>query len=105
MPAARGILEAAAPTRPGRRQHEVREARAPPRQFRPSRWRRLGNAIIGLFARAGLLPSTYLQTTRGRKTGRPLTHPVTVVEQEGRPWPVAPDGPVSWVPTPAPPGG
>ena len=69
----------------------------PARQFRPSRWRRVGDAIIGRFARAGLVPSTYLLTTRGRKTGRPLTHPVTVVEGDGRRWLVAPYGPVSWV--------
>ena len=57
----------------------------------------MGDAIIALFARAGLVPSTYLLTTRGRKTGRPLTHPVTVVEHNGRRWLVAPYGPVSWV--------
>jgi hypothetical protein len=32
-----------------------------------------------------------------RKNGRPLTHPATVVEQEGRRWLVAPYGAVSWV--------
>jgi deazaflavin-dependent oxidoreductase (nitroreductase family) len=69
----------------------------PARQFRPSRWRRVGDAIIGMFARVGLVPSTYLLTTRGRKTGRPLTHPVTVVQHDGRRWLVAPYGPVSWV--------
>jgi deazaflavin-dependent oxidoreductase (nitroreductase family) len=69
----------------------------PARQYRPSRGRRVGDAIIGVFARAGLVPSTYLLTTRGRKTGRPLTHPVTVVERDGRRWLVAPYGPVSWV--------
>src|SRR5919199_852899 len=47
--------------------------------------------------RAGLVPSTYLLTTRGRKTGRPLTHPVTVVEQDGQRWLVSPYGEVSWV--------
>jgi deazaflavin-dependent oxidoreductase (nitroreductase family) len=57
----------------------------------------VGDAIIGVFVRAGLVPSTYLLTTRGRKTGRPLTHPVTVVEHNGRRWLVAPYGPVSWV--------
>jgi deazaflavin-dependent oxidoreductase (nitroreductase family) len=57
----------------------------------------VGDAIIGVFARAGLVPSTYLLTTRGRKTGRPLTHPVTMVEHDGRRWLVAPYGPVSWV--------
>jgi deazaflavin-dependent oxidoreductase (nitroreductase family) len=67
------------------------------RQFRPSRGRRVGDAIIGMFVRAGLVPSTYLLTTRGRRTGRPLTHPATVVERDGRRWLVAPYGPVSWV--------
>ena len=69
----------------------------PARQFRPSRGRRVGDAIMSVFVRAGLVPSTYLLTTRGRKTGRPLTHPVTVVEQDGRRWLVAPYGAVSWV--------
>jgi deazaflavin-dependent oxidoreductase (nitroreductase family) len=69
----------------------------PARQFRPSRGRRVGDAIIGVLVRAGLVPSTYLLTTRGRKTGRPLTHPATVVEHDGRRWLVAPYGPVSWV--------
>ena len=57
----------------------------------------MGDAIIGVFVRAGLVPSTYLLTTRGRKTGRPLTHPATVVENEGQRWLVAPYGAVSWV--------
>jgi deazaflavin-dependent oxidoreductase (nitroreductase family) len=57
----------------------------------------VGDAIIGVFVRAGLVPSTYVLTTRGRRTGRPLTHPVTVVQEEGRRWLVAPYGEVSWV--------
>jgi len=69
----------------------------PARQYSPSRGRRVGDAIIGVFVRAGLVPSTYLLTTRGRKTGRPRTNPVTVVEHDGRRWLVAPYGPVSWV--------
>lgn len=69
----------------------------PARQFRPSRGRRVGDAIMGVFVRAGLVPSTYLLTTRGRKTGRPLTHPVTVVEEDGGRWLVSPYGEVSWV--------
>jgi hypothetical protein len=56
----------------------------PARQFRPGRGRRVGDAIMSVFVRAGLVPSTYLLTTRGRRTGRPLTHPATVVEQDGR---------------------
>ena len=69
----------------------------PVRQYRPSRGRRVGDAIISVFVRAGLVPSTYLLTTEGRKTGRPLTHPATIVEHDGRRWLVAPYGPVSWV--------
>ncbi|GIJ76713.1 deazaflavin-dependent oxidoreductase, nitroreductase family [Micromonospora phaseoli] len=67
------------------------------RQFRSSRGRRIGDAIISVFVRAGLVPGTYLLTTIGRKTGRSLTHPATVVETGGRRWLVAPYGAVSWV--------
>lgn len=45
----------------------------------------------------GLVPSTYLLTTTGRTTGRDITHPATVVENDGRLWLVAPYGVVSWV--------
>jgi deazaflavin-dependent oxidoreductase (nitroreductase family) len=67
------------------------------RQFRPSRGRRVGDAIISVFIRAGLVPSTYLMTTKGRKTGRPRTNPVTIVEHDSKRWLVAPYGVVSWV--------
>jgi deazaflavin-dependent oxidoreductase (nitroreductase family) len=67
------------------------------RQFRRSRTRSIGDAVIGVFVRAGLVPSTYMLTTTGRKTGRPLTHPATVVEEGQRRWLVAPYGAVSWV--------
>lgn len=69
----------------------------PVRQFRPSRGRRVGDAIMSVFIRLGVVPSTYLLTTRGRKTGRPRTNPVTIVEHDGKRWLVAPYGPVSWV--------
>ncbi|UBU12655.1 nitroreductase family deazaflavin-dependent oxidoreductase [Nonomuraea gerenzanensis] len=69
----------------------------PPRQFRSSRGRRIGDAIISVFIRAGLVPGSYLLTTRGRKSGRPRTNPVTVVEHDGKRWLVAPYGVVSWV--------
>jgi deazaflavin-dependent oxidoreductase (nitroreductase family) len=67
------------------------------RQFHPTRGRRIGDAVMSVFVRAGLVPSTYLLTTTGCKTGKPLTHPVTVVDHGGRRWLVAPYGPVSWV--------
>jgi deazaflavin-dependent oxidoreductase (nitroreductase family) len=69
----------------------------PARHYRPSRARRVGDALMGVLVRAGLVPSTYLLTTRGRRTGRPLTHPATVVDHDGRRWLVAPYGAVSWV--------
>jgi deazaflavin-dependent oxidoreductase (nitroreductase family) len=67
------------------------------RQFRRSRGRKVGDAIIGVFVRLGVVPGTYLLTTTGRKSGRPLTHPATIVEHDGTRWLVAPYGPVSWV--------
>jgi deazaflavin-dependent oxidoreductase (nitroreductase family) len=78
------------PSHAGRTSRQVR-------QFRPSRGRRVGDAIISVFIRLGVVPSTYLLTTRGRKTGRLRTTPATVVEHDGRRWLVAPYGPVSWV--------
>ena len=69
----------------------------PARQFRSSRARRVGDAVISVFVRAGLVPSTYMLTTTGRRSGRPLTHPATVVQAEERRWLVAPYGAVSWV--------
>jgi deazaflavin-dependent oxidoreductase (nitroreductase family) len=52
---------------------------------------------MSALVRAGLVPRSYLLTTRGRKTGRPRTNPVVPVEYDGRRWLVAPYGPVSWV--------
>src|SRR4051812_19861247 len=69
----------------------------PVRQFRPSRARHIVDSIMSLFIRAGVVPSTYLLTVPGRKTGRPRTNPVTVAEHDGKRWLVAPYGPVSWV--------
>jgi deazaflavin-dependent oxidoreductase (nitroreductase family) len=57
----------------------------------------VGDAVISVFVRAGLVPSTYMLTTSGRRTGRPLTHPATVVHDGERRWLVAPYGAVSWV--------
>jgi len=77
-----------------------REGGAPERsarQYRPGRGRHVENAIMSALVRAGLVPRSYLLTTRGRKTGRPRTNPVVPVEHQGRRWLVAPYGPVSWV--------
>jgi deazaflavin-dependent oxidoreductase (nitroreductase family) len=55
------------------------------------------NTIMSVLVRAGLVPRSYLLTTRGRTTGRPRTNPVVPVEHGGCCWLVAPYGPVSWV--------
>lgn len=47
--------------------------------------------------RAGLVPHSYVLTTRGRRTGAMRRCPVTLVQQEGRQWLVAPYGAMSWV--------
>jgi deazaflavin-dependent oxidoreductase (nitroreductase family) len=62
-----------------------------------TRGRRIGDAVIGAFIRAGVVPNSYLLTTKGRKTGQLRTTPVTLVERDGRRWLVAPYGPVAWV--------
>ena len=59
---------------------------------------RAGNALVGLFARAGIGPIQLLTTT-GLRTGRTYTRPVVPVESGGRRWLVAPYGPVAWVRT------
>jgi deazaflavin-dependent oxidoreductase (nitroreductase family) len=69
----------------------------PARQYRPGRGRHAENTIMSALVRAGLVPRSYLLTTRGRKTGQPRTNPVVPVEHGGRRWLVAPYGPVSWV--------
>lgn len=66
--------------------------------YRPSWWRRAANALIRALLRAGLAPPhTYLLTVRGRKSGRLYFTPVTLVEEAGQRWIVAPDGEVNWV--------
>jgi len=65
--------------------------------FHMTRGRRIGDAVIGTFIRAGLVPNSYMLTTKGRRTGQLHTTPVTLVERDGRRWLVAPYGPVSWV--------
>ncbi|WP_127503876.1 nitroreductase family deazaflavin-dependent oxidoreductase [Actinoplanes solisilvae] len=73
------------------------ERRRPARQFRRGRGRSVGDAVIGLFVRVGVVPSTYMLTTVGRRSGRALTHPATIVQDGERRWLVSPYGTVSWV--------
>jgi deazaflavin-dependent oxidoreductase (nitroreductase family) len=66
------------------------------REYRRSRGDRVGDAIFGFLARAGIGPA-HLLTTRGRKTGRARTNPVILVVQGRQRWLVAPYGAVPWV--------
>jgi deazaflavin-dependent oxidoreductase (nitroreductase family) len=60
--------------------------------------RRALNALVRMLLPLGLGPrSTYLLTVAGRRSGRPRTTPVTLVEEGGRRWLVAPYGDVAWV--------
>ena len=60
--------------------------------------RRAANQLVRLLLRLGLMPGpTYLLSVRGRRSGRPLSTPVTLVEDGGERWLVAPYGEVAWV--------
>ena len=50
------------------------------RQYHPTRGRRIGDAVMSIFVRAGLVPSTYLLTTTGRKTGIQSDELIEIVE-------------------------
>jgi deazaflavin-dependent oxidoreductase (nitroreductase family) len=66
--------------------------------YRLSPSRRMANALVRLLLRWGLGPRhTYLLTVRGRRSGRPVSTPVTLVEEGGLRWLVAPYGDVDWV--------
>ena len=60
--------------------------------------RRAANRLVRILLRLGLMPGpTYLLTVRGRRTGRPMSTPVTLVEEGEHRWLVAPYGDVGWV--------
>ena len=60
--------------------------------------RRAVNRLVRLLLKLGLMPGpTYLLTVPGRRTGRPLSTPVTLVEDGSTRWLVAPYGNVAWV--------
>lgn len=72
-------------------------ARAP-KPYRKSLWRRALNAGVRPLARLGLTgPRTHLLTVPGRRTGRPWSTPVSIVEEGGKRWLVAPYGARNWV--------
>jgi len=60
--------------------------------------RRAANRLVRFLLRLGFMPGpTYLLTVPGRRTGRPLSTPVTLVEEGSSRWLVAPYGDVAWV--------
>lgn len=66
--------------------------------YRLSPGRRAANRLVRLLLKLGLMPGpTYLLTVPGRRTGRPLSTPVTLVEDGDSRWLVAPYGDVAWV--------
>lgn len=66
--------------------------------YRRSYWRRALNALVRPLARLGLTgPRTHLLTVPGRKTGKPWSTPVSIVEEGGERWLVAPYGDRNWV--------
>ena len=71
---------------------------AAPKPYRKSLWRRGLNAVVRPLARLGLTgPRTHLLTVPGRRTGRPWSTPVSIVEEDGERWLVAPYGSRNWV--------
>lgn len=68
------------------------------RPFRFTVDRRVVNRIITWLLQRDWAPEVYsLLTVPGRRTGRPHSVPVTLIEQDGRRWLVAPYGEVDWV--------
>ncbi len=59
--------------------------------YRLGPMRRGVNIVMTMMIRIGLgVPSSYLLTTTGRKTGSPRTTPVALVHRDGDQWLVAP---------------
>jgi len=69
-----------------------------PKTYRLSRARRLINAMFAAMTRLGIgKPYRHILTVRGRKTGRPHSTPVDVIEDGGKRWLVAGYGMTNWV--------
>ena len=66
--------------------------------YRLSLVRQAANALIRGLLGLGLgPPRTYLRSVPGRRSGRPRSTPVTLVEGDGQRWLAAPYGTVGWV--------
>jgi deazaflavin-dependent oxidoreductase (nitroreductase family) len=69
-----------------------------PKPYRKSYWRRALNALVRPLARLGLTgPRTHVLTVPGRTTGKLWSTPVSIVEEGGERWLVAPYGQRNWV--------
>jgi deazaflavin-dependent oxidoreductase (nitroreductase family) len=69
-----------------------------PRAFHFSLDRRITNWVIEILLKYDLAPEIYyLLTVQGRKTGRPHSIPIVLVEEGDKRWLVAPYGAVDWV--------
>jgi deazaflavin-dependent oxidoreductase (nitroreductase family) len=74
------------------------EMRTTPKPYRKSYWRRALNAVVRPLAKLGLTgPRTHLLTVPGRRTGKPWSTPVSIVQEHGERWLVAPYGERNWV--------
>jgi deazaflavin-dependent oxidoreductase (nitroreductase family) len=70
------------------------------RTYRRGILRKSADAVIAPLLKVGIaVPqrTSYLMTTRGRKTGIDRTAPVNLVERDGTRWLVSPYGDVGWV--------
>jgi deazaflavin-dependent oxidoreductase (nitroreductase family) len=68
------------------------------KSYRLTPLRRFANILMRLLLRLGLAPrTTMLLTVPSRRSGTPRSTPVTLVEEDGQRWLVAPYGPVEWV--------
>jgi deazaflavin-dependent oxidoreductase (nitroreductase family) len=69
-----------------------------PKPYRLSPGRRLINLVVRPLARVGLTgPRTHLLTVPGRKTGKPWSTPISLIEWDGKRYAVAPYGDRNWV--------
>ena len=69
----------------------------PAKRLHANHGQRFANNVVSALTEFGLVPHTYVMTTRGRRTGKLHRTPVTLVEDHGQRWLVAPYGPVPWV--------
>jgi deazaflavin-dependent oxidoreductase (nitroreductase family) len=70
------------------------------RQYRLGPTRKAVNVVITALLKRGVpIPgkTSYLMTTKGRRTGLDRTTPVNLVETDGERWLVSPYGDVAWV--------